>query len=501
MDWGGARRASYKNGAGLCHVCRLQSKANLLEPGAVLRTASIRHAPLAPVQPLVAHPSGPLKGGTRPPGDKSISHRALMLGASAIGETSITGLLEAADVLDTAAALEALGAMIDRSAIGAWRVRGRGTGGLIEPDDILDMGNSGTAARLLLGLMASHDMVVHMTGDDSLRRRPMRRVIEPLSRMGADIIARGGERLPLLLRGAVMPMPIRYRLPVASAQVKSAILFAALNTPGITTVIEPEPTRDHSERMLRHLGAAIEITDSRRGRAIALTGYPELAGKPIAVPADPSSAAFALVAALIVPDSEVTMRGVAVNPLRAGLFQTVREMGATLDFASRREQGGEPVADVTARSSPLQGIEVPASRAPSMIDEFPVLAAAAAAARGTTRLNGLAELRVKESDRLAAIAQGLERCGVRCEAGPDWLTIEGCGGPPPGLGKNPPITTHMDHRIAMSFLVLGLGSRTPVAVDDGSFIDTSFPDFAGFMRGLGADIRTAGEFEVAGRSR
>ncbi len=449
------------------------------------------------MQPLTAHPRGPLRGRARPPGDKSISHRALMLAASAIGETRVAGLLEGEDVLGTAEALRKLGAVIERSEDGTWRVLGRGTGGLVEPDDVLDLGNSGTSARLLLGLMASHDMSVFVTGDASLRRRPMGRVIEPLSRMGASFEARQGNRLPLMLRGASLPVPIRYELPVASAQVKSAILLAALNTPGTTTVIEPEATRDHSERMLRHLGADVEVTAQGKGAEIAITGCPELVGQPITVPADPSSAAFALVAGLTVPGSDITMTGVGLNPLRIGLFHTLREMGASLDIADLRTECGEPAAALRARYSELKGIAVPAERAPSMIDEYPILAVAAAHARGTTVMKGLAELRVKESDRLAAVADGLERCGVKFRIGEDWLEVEGCAGLPPGLDAGRAITTQMDHRIAMSFLVLGLGARRPVTVDDGSFIDTSFPGFADFMRALGADIRIAGEVQLA----
>jgi 3-phosphoshikimate 1-carboxyvinyltransferase len=438
-----------------------------------------------------------LTGSARPPGDKSISHRALMLGASAIGETRIEGLLEAGDVLGTARALRLLGVEIERAADAAWRVRGRGTGGLVEPDDVLDLGNSGTSARLLLGLMAGHDMTAFVTGDASLRRRPMGRVIAPLEQMGAFFAARPGQRLPLMLRGAALPVPIRYELPVASAQVKSAILFAALNTPGITAVIEPAPTRDHSERMLRYLGATVAVSDSPRGREIAITGCPELVGKPIAVPADPSSAAFALVAGLIVPGSEVTMTGVGLNPLRVGLFHTLKEMGAALDIANLRSGGGEPIAELTARYSELKGITVPPERAPSMIDEYPILAVAAAFARGKTLMQGLAELRVKESDRLAAMAEGLARCGASCRIGEDWLEVDGAGGPPPGPDPAGSIATHMDHRIAMSFLVLGLGARRPVTIDDGAFIETSFPRFPDFMRALGADLRTAGEYRMA----
>lgn len=420
-----------------------------------------------------------------------------MLGASAIGETRIDGLLEGADVLGTAEALRKLGATIERTGAGAWRVLGRGTGGLVEPDDVLDLGNSGTSARLLLGLLASHDMRVFLTGDASLRRRPMGRVIEPLARMGASFEARQGNRLPLLLRGASLPVPIRYELPVASAQVKSAVLLAALNTPGITTVAEPEPTRDHSERMLRHLGADVRVTSRGKGGEIAIAGCPELVGAPITVPADPSSAAFALVAALTVPGSAVTMTGVGLNPLRIGLFHTLRAMGAALDISNLRTECGEPVADLTARHSALAGIAVPAERAPSMIDEYPILAVAAAHARGKTLMQGLAELRVKESDRLAAVAEGLERCGVTVRMGADWLEVAGAPGAPPGLDRDATITTGMDHRIAMSFLILGLGARRPVTVDDGEFIDTSFPGFGDFMRALGADIRNTGETLMA----
>ncbi|MFO0986168.1 MAG: 3-phosphoshikimate 1-carboxyvinyltransferase [Alphaproteobacteria bacterium] len=448
------------------------------------------------MQPLTAHPSGPLRGQARPPGDKSISHRALMLGASALGETRIAGLLEGEDVLGTAAALRKLGAAIERLADGTWRVQGRGTGGLVEPDDVLDLGNSGTSARLLLGLVATHDMKVFLTGDASLRRRPMGRVIEPLSRMGASFEARQGNRLPLLMRGAALPVPIRYELPVASAQVKSAILLAALNTPGTTTVIEREATRDHSERMLRHLGADVRVKRAGKGAEIAIAGCPELVGKPITVPADPSSAAFAIVAGLTVPGSDVTMQGVGTNPLRTGLFATLKDMGADLTLANARDDG-EPIADIVARHSALNGVVVPPERAPSMIDEYPILAVAAAHARGTTVMKGLAELRVKESDRLAAVAAGLEACGVTFRMGEDWLEVDGCAGPPPGLAKAAAIVTHMDHRIAMSFLVLGLGARRPVTVDDGEFIDTSFPGFGDFMRALGADIRATGEVQMA----
>jgi 3-phosphoshikimate 1-carboxyvinyltransferase len=441
------------------------------------------------VQPLTAHPKGPLQGRARPPGDKSISHRALMLGAAAIGETTISGLLEGEDVLGTAAALRRLGADIERRPDGTWRVRGRGTGGLSEPDDVLDLGNSGTSARLLLGLMASHDMTVFVTGDASLRRRPMRRVIEPLELMGASFDARAGGRLPMMMRGAALPVPIRYRLPVASAQVKSAILLAALNTPGTTTVLEPAPTRDHTERMLRHLGADIDVRDTSEGREIELTGCPELVGSPIAVPADPSSAAFPLVAALTVPGSAVTMTGVGLNPLRIGLFHTLHEMGAALDIANLRTECGEPVADLTARHSDLKGVTVPPARAPAMIDEYPILAVAAACAEGETRMEGLSELRVKESDRLAVMEQGLCACGVDARADGDTLIVRGTGKPPKGGAA---IAVHLDHRIAMSFLVLGQVSAQPIAVDDAAAIATSFPNFVPLMTGLGAAIADHG---------
>jgi 3-phosphoshikimate 1-carboxyvinyltransferase len=342
-----------------------------------------------------------------------------------------------------------------------------------------------------MGLMATHELTAFVTGDASLRRRPMGRVIEPLSRMGAEFSARQGGRLPLMLRGAILPVPIEYTLPVASAQVKSAVLLAGLNAPGATTVIEPEATRDHTERMLRHFGAAVAVSAVGGGRRIVLRGQPELVGAPVTVPADPSSAAFAVVAALTVPGSALTLQGVGINPLRTGLYATLREMGAELAFEREREEGGEPVADIAVAFSALRGVEVPAERAPSMIDEYPILAVAAAHAAGTTIMRGLKELRVKESDRLAGIAEGLQRCGVTVEAGEDWLKVEGRGRPPRGTLPGEAIATRMDHRIAMSFLVLGLGSEKGAAVDDGAFIDTSFPGFVAFMRGFGAKIEGA----------
>jgi len=436
---------------------------------------------------------GALAGTVRVPGDKSISHRALMLGALAVGETTIDGLLEGDDVRHTAAAMEALGATVLRPAAGdaggLWRVRGVGVGGLAEPAQVLDMGNSGTAARLLIGVVASHPITAFFTGDASLNNRPMARVTAPLERMGATFLGRKGGRLPLAVIGTDHPVPIEYRLPVASAQVKSAIILAGLNTPGITTVIETHPTRDHSELMLRHFGAAVNTEPLAGGAlAVSITGQPELTGRPVKVPADPSSAAFPMVAALLRPGSDVTLTGVGMNPRRTGLYETLREMGGDITFLNERIEAGEPVADLRVRGSALRGVDVPPERAPSMIDEYPVLAMAAACAEGTTRMFGLAELRVKESDRLAMVADGLTACGVACEAGSEHLFVRGTGRPPRGGGL---IATAMDHRIAMSFLVLGTASVEPVTVDDGAFIDTSFPGFVDLMNGLGARIAAA----------
>src|SRR4051812_122520 len=446
--------------------------------------------PSAPAALTATRPRAPLAGTVTVPGDKSISHRALMFGALAVGRTEIAGLLEGEDVLATAAALRAMGAGIERIADGIWRVDGVGVGGLGEPEDVLDLGNSGTSARLLLGIMATHDLTAFVTGDGSLRRRPMRRGIDPLSQFGARFVAREGGRLPLAGIGAAEPVPIEYRLPVPSAQVKSAVLLAGLNTPGVTTVIENEATRDHTERMLRHFGATIRVADEPGvGRHISVEGQPELTAAPITVPGDPSSAAFPLVAALIVPGSEIRIGNVGLNPSRTGLLTSLVEMGADITFENRRETGGEPVADLLVRAGPLAGIEVPPGRAPSMIDEYPILAVAAACARGRTIMRGLAELRVKESDRLAGIAEGLARCGVAVDIAGDDLIVQNTGAPPPGGGL---IATRLDHRIAMAFLVLGLASRETVRIDDSSPIATSFPDFIPLMQRLGAAFEQIG---------
>jgi 3-phosphoshikimate 1-carboxyvinyltransferase len=445
------------------------------------------HPQVVTPRPLRSSSSGPLAGTVRVPGDKSISHRALMLGALAIGETVVHGLLEGEDVLHTADAMRAFGASADRGDDGVWRIHGVGLGGLDEPARVLDMGNSGTAARLLIGLVAAHPITTFFTGDASLVKRPMARVTTPLQQMGASFVSRAGGRLPLAVVGSDQLVPIVYRLPVASAQVKSAILLAGLNTAGTTTVIEAEPTRDHTELMLRHLGAEVVTERTADGAlAVSVTGQPELTGRVIHVPADPSSAAFPTVAALIRPGSELRLTGVGMNPRRTGLYDTLVEMGADIAFENRRDDAGEPVADLRVRGSALKGVVVPASRAPSMIDEYPVLAVAAACATGTTVMLGLKELRVKESDRLAMIAQGLVACGVRIEVGADdSLTIHGTGRPPPGGALIP---TAMDHRIAMSFLVLGTATNQPVAIDDSTFIDTSFPGFVAMMNQLGARI-------------
>jgi 3-phosphoshikimate 1-carboxyvinyltransferase len=437
--------------------------------------------------PLVAtRPRKPLTGKSRVPGDKSISHRALMLGALAVGRTEISGLLEGEDVMATAAAVNALGAHACRTGDGRWMVDGVGIGGLTEPQDLIDLGNSGTSARLLLGILATHPLTAFITGDASLRRRPMGRVVEPLSRFGARFITREGALLPLAASGATNPVPVSYRLPVPSAQIKSAVLLAGLNTPGTTTVVEPQPSRDHTERMLRHFGATVLVEPAENGgKRIIVEGYPELTAAPITVPGDPSSAAFPLIAALIVPGSDVTIERVGVNPLRSGLFECLREMGADIALLNEREEGGEPVADLRARAGTLKGADIPAERAPRMIDEYPILAVAAACARGRTVMRGLAELRVKESDRLAGIAAGLASCGVRVAVEGDDLIIEGAGNFPAG---GTIIETRLDHRIAMAFLVLGLAANEAVRIDDAAPIATSFPDFLPLMNGLGGTI-------------
>jgi 3-phosphoshikimate 1-carboxyvinyltransferase len=431
------------------------------------------------LRPLLSRrPTAALAGTMRVPGDKSISHRALMFGALAVGETRISGLLEGEDVLRTAAAMRALGAEVVQEGPGAWRVAGRGIGGLQEPADVLDMGNSGTAARLLAGILASHPLFAVMTGDASLRRRPMRRVTDPLAQCGARFSSREGGRLPLAIEGARDALPIEYVVPVPSAQVKSALLLCGLNAPGITRVEEREATRDHSENMLRHFGATVRVEIAGHGRVIELEGQPELRAADVVVPGDPSSASFPLVAALLVPGSRLRIEGVGLNPLRTGLFTTLREMGALLAVENARTEGGEPVGDIVAEFAALRGIEVPPERAPSMIDEYPILAVVAAAASGTTRMRGLKELRVKESDRLSATAAMLAANGVKVAIEGDDLIVQGGGIPGGGL-----VETHMDHRLAMSALVMGLASREGVAVDDASFIDTSFPGFVDLMNG------------------
>ena len=438
---------------------------------------------------LISRPCGPIHGAIRPLADKSISHRALIFGALAIGETQISNLLDADDVRSTSDALAAMGADIGRGANGIWRVHGVGVGGLSAPDDILDMGNSGTGARLLMGAIAGQPIRVTLSGDESLRRRPMARVIEPLSRMGVRFDARDGGRLPLSLEAPGRLMPIEYRLPVASAQVKSAILLAALAAPGRTAVIEPTPSRDHTENFLRHFGAEVTFEkDDAGGRRVTLVGEAELSARQVEVPADPSSSAFAIVAALLIPGSELRLNGVNLNPLRTGLMDCLREMGGDIRLENERIAQGEPVADVLVRASALKGIVVPAERAPSMIDEYPVFCVAAALAQGRSEFRGAGELRVKESDRIAATAAGLAALGVRVEVLDDGMVVHGAGGPPPAGDHMPLIETHLDHRIAMAFLVFGCTARGPVAIDDASAIATSFPDFAGFMNGLGADI-------------
>ncbi len=436
-------------------------------------------------RPLTARAGAPLAGTAAVPGDKSISHRALILGALTVGETRITGLLEGQDVLDTAQAMRAFGAEVVRTGEGAWSVHGVGTGGFREPQDVIDCGNSGTGVRLIMGAMATTPVTATFTGDASLRRRPMGRVTEPLALFGARAWGRAGGRLPMTVVGAADPVPVRYALPVPSAQVKSAVLLAGLNAPGETVVIEREATRDHTERMLRGFGAAVTVADVPEGRVITLTGRPELRPCAVAVPRDPSSAAFPVCAALIVPGSDVLVPAVSRNPTRDGLYVTLREMGADIAYLDPREEGGEPVADLRVRAGALRGVETPPERAASMIDEFPVLAAVAAFAEGPTVMRGVRELRVKESDRIDAMARGLRACGVAVDETEDTMTVHGRGGDVPGGAT---VAVHLDHRIAMSFLVLGLASRRPVTVDDAGPIGTSFPGFDALIRGLGGDL-------------
>ncbi len=434
-------------------------------------------------RPLTASRARALRGRAAVPGDKSISHRALILGALALGETRISGLLEAEDVLNTAAAMRRFGADVVREGEGAWLVRGVGVGGLAEPGGELDFGNSGTGSRLVMGMMATTPISAVFTGDASLRKRPMGRVLDPLTRFGAAYSAREGGLMPLTLTGAADAMPITYDVTVASAQVKSALLLAALNAPGRTRITQKALTRDHTEKMLKAFGAEIAVEALDEGEAITIIGEADLKAVPVEVPRDPSSAAFALVAALIVPGSEVSIPGVLLNARRIGLIETLKEMGADISISGLRESGGEEIGDLIVRHSALRGVEVPAERAPSMIDEYPILSIAAAFASGQTIMRGLEELRVKESDRLSAIANGLKACGVSVEELPDGLIVQGGG-----MNGGATIATHMDHRIAMSFLVAGLASREPITVDDVSMIATSFPEFENLMKNLGAEF-------------
>ncbi|MGE5167706.1 MAG: 3-phosphoshikimate 1-carboxyvinyltransferase [Deltaproteobacteria bacterium] len=436
--------------------------------------------------PLTARHGGPVQGRVRVPGDKSISHRALILGALTVGETTISGLLEGEDVLHTADAMRALGARVERASDNSWRVHGVGVGGFAQPARALDFGNSGTGCRLVIGAVAGAPVTATFDGDDSLRSRPMRRVLDPLEKMGARIVqVTDGGRLPLTVHGAADPIPIVYELPVPSAQLKSAVLLAGLAAPGETTVIEAEATRDHTERLLKHFGAKVSSKPhGDHGRRIVLQGQPELEPANVLVPADPSSAAFPLVAALIVPGSELIVEAVMTNPLRTGLLTTLREMGASIEALEKRDDSGEEVADLRVRTSALKGVDVPPERAPSMIDEYPILAIAASFAEGITRMRGLKELRVKESDRLVATADMLRANGVAVEIEGDDLVVQGKGRP----GGGGEVKTHMDHRIAMAALMMGLASENAVRIDDSAVIATSFPGFVDLMRSIGADL-------------
>lgn len=438
-------------------------------------------------QPMTARKSGPLKGTAAVPGDKSISHRALIFGAMAVGETRVTGLLEGQDVLDTAKAMQAFGAEVTRHGLGEWSVQGVGVGGFQEPGDVIDCGNSGTGVRLIMGTMATSPISVTFTGDASLRKRPMGRVTEPLAEFGTQAYGRKGGRLPMTVVGAPEAKGIRHSLKVASAQVKSAILLAGLNASGETVVIEREPTRDHSERMLLGFGANLSVERTAAGNVITLQGRPALRAQSVAVPRDPSSAAFPVCAALIVEGSDIFVPGVSQNLTRNGLYLTLTEMGAQIEFLNPRSEGGEPVADLRVRfSDQMQGIEVPPERAPSMIDEYPILSVVAACSSGKTVMRGVKELRVKESDRIDAMARGLEACGVTIEEDDDTLIVHGLG--PSGVPGGATCATHIDHRIAMSFLILGMAAKKPVSIDDAAPIVTSFPIFEDLMRGLGATL-------------
>ena len=437
--------------------------------------------------PMTSRPCGPLKGEARVPGDKSISHRSLILGALSVGETRVTGLLEGQDVLDTGKAMRSFGAEVTDHGGGEWSVHGVGVGGFAEPDHVIDCGNSGTGVRLIMGAMATTPIAATFTGDASLNSRPMARITDPIALFGARSFGRSGGRLPMTILGAENPVPVRYTVPMPSAQVKSAVLLAGLNAPGQTVVIEKEATRDHTERMLAGFGAEISVEETEEGRVITLTGQPELKPQTVAVPRDPSSAAFPVCAALIVEGSEITVPGVSQNPTRNGLYTTLVEMGADIAFENEREEGGEPVADLRVRfSGDLKGVEVPPDRAASMIDEYPILSVVAANATGRTVMRGVKELRVKESDRIDAMARGLEANGVRIEEEDDLMIVHGMGAK--GVPGGGTAAARLDHRIAMSFMVLGMAAQKPVKIDDGGPIATSFPVFEPLMAGLGAQL-------------
>jgi 3-phosphoshikimate 1-carboxyvinyltransferase len=438
-------------------------------------------------QPIISRRSSGLSGTVQVPGDKSISHRSLILGAMAVGETVITGLLEGEDVLATANAMRQLGATLEREGKGVWHVHGVGVGGFTEPSRVIDCGNSGTGVRLIMGVVATAGFATTFTGDESLCSRPMGRVLDPLSKFGARARGRTNGRLPLTLQGTAMPTPVNYRLPVPSAQVKSAVLLAGLNAPGETVVVEPEATRDHTEKMLAGFGAPLRIDVDKDGaRIICLEGRPELRPLSIAIPSDPSSAAFVVVAAAITPGSEILVKSVGMNPTRAGLFLTLQEMGADLTIENKRVEGGEPVADIRSRHSNLKGIEVPPERATSMIDEYPILSVAASFAEGRTTMCGVHELRVKETDRIAAMAVGLRDAGVVVDEEQDMMRVHGRGAD--GVIGGVTARAQLDHRIAMSFAVMGMASQQPIRVDDSNPINTSFPTFLRKMNKLGGDV-------------